>query len=319
MNEWRLTRQLRMLNLVLVRVLFMGYQCLKKIFLSVLIFCLSVQANARIAVTDYLDRRVELEKPAQRVVALAPHIVENLYAAGAGNTLVGAVDYCDYPPEAKEIPRVGAISAYSLEAIVALKPDLVLIWGSGHGAKVLPRLVALGLPVYASDPRTLEDIPRSIRDIGKLTGNSPRAEQSAVRFETRHAQLQKKYGGRQPVSVLYQVWNQPLQTLNDAHVISDVIRLCGGRNIFGDAPTLAPRISLEAVLTRDPDVIIASGMGEARPEWLDDWKKWPSLSAVKHNHLYFVPPDIIQRHTPRILQGTQLLCEHVAKARSRVQ
>ncbi len=283
--------------------------------LGLLIGCLSVQVSAQITVIDYLDRRVELEKPAQRVVALAPHIVENVYAAGAGDTLVGAVDYCDYPPAARDIPRVGAISAYSLEAIVALKPDLVLVWSSGHGAKVLPRLIALGLPVYASDPGTLEDIPRSIRDFGTLTGNSAVAEQSAVRFETQLAQLKTRHEGQQPVSVLYQVWNQPLQTLNDAHLISDVIRLCGGRNIFGDAPTLAPRVSLEAVLTRNPDVIVASGMGEARPEWLDDWKKWPSLTAVKNNHLYFVPPDIIQRHTPRILQGAEMLCAHLVKSR----
>lgn len=275
----------------------------------------SAICHAEISVTDFLGRKVTLEKPAQRIIALAPHIVENIYSAGAGDRLVGAVDYCDYPAEAKKIPRVGAISAYSLEAIVALKPDLVVMWNSGLGGKNLPKFLELGFTVYASDPKTLEDIPRSIRDYGILTGQQTVADQNAAAFTARLQQLREQYRGQKSVSVLYQVWNQPLQTLNNEHIISDVIRLCGGTNAFGDAPTIAPKISVESVITRNPQAIIASGMGEEKPEWLDDWKKYPGLSAVKNGNLFFVPPDIIQRHTIRMLQGAERMCEALEVAR----
>lgn len=273
--------------------------------------------HAEITVTDYLGRTVTLAKPAQRIIALAPHIVENLYSAGAGDRLVGAVDYCDYPEAAKKIPRVGAINAYSLEAIVALKPDLVVMWNSGLGGKNLAKFLELGLTVYASDPKSLEDIPRSIRDYGILTGERVVAEKAAHAFTERLQQLRGQYRDQQKVSVLYQVWNRPLQTLNDDHIISDLIHLCGGTNAFGDAATIAPIISIESVITRNPDVILASGMGEEKPEWLDDWEKYTGLTAVRNKDLYFVPPDIIQRHTARILRGAERVCEALEEARAK--
>ena len=274
-----------------------------------------VNAFAEVTVKDYLGRTVTLQKPAQRIVALAPHIVENLFSAGGGGALVGAVDYCDYPEAAKNIPRVGAISAFSLEAIVAMHPDLVLVWMSTRGSDVIAKLEALGIATYASDPHSLTDVPRSIRDYGVLTGNQKVAEQAALNYEKKLKQLSDTYQNAQPVSVLYQVWYEPLQTLNNEHIISDVIRLCGGVNAFGDAPTLAPKISIESVLARNPDAIIASGMGEARPDWLDNWRTWHSLKAVQNNHLFFIPPDIIQRHTERILTGASLMCEHLQQVR----
>lgn len=290
-----------------------------RLFLVSMAAVIGSASHAEIAVTDFLGRKVTLEKPAERIIALAPHIVENLYSAGAGDLLVGAVDYCDYPEEAKKIPRLGAISAYSLEAIVAAKPDLVVMWNSGLGGKNLPKFLELGLTVYASDPKTLEDIPRAIRDYGVLTGREAFAKQSADEFADRLQELRKTYRNQQQLSVLYQVWNQPLQTLNDDHIISDLIRLCGGTNAFGDAPIIAPKISVESVIARDPEVIIASGMGEEKPEWLDDWKKYPGLTAVKNRNLYFIPPDIIQRHTVRMLQGAQQVCEALATARQKMK
>jgi iron complex transport system substrate-binding protein len=268
-----------------------------------------------IVVTDYLQREVRLPKPAQRIVALAPHIVENIYSAGAGEFLVGAVDYCDYPEAAKKIPRVGAISAYSLEAIVAQKPDLVVVWMSTRGGDVLKKIEDLGIPTYASDPRTLADVAKSIRDYGVLAGTQAHAEKTARDYEQHLQKLTAQYQHAKPVSVLYEVWYEPLQTINNNHIISDVIRLCGGVNSFGDAPVLAPKISIESVIARNPEVIVASGMGEARPDWLDNWRKWPALQAVQKEHLYFIPPDFIQRHTARILQGAEMMCTHLDRAR----
>lgn len=276
--------------------------------------CLAKTPKA-IQVQDYLGRDVVLPKPARRIVALAPHAVENLYSAGAGEYLVGAVSHCDYPEGAEKIPRVGNLSAYSVEAIVALKPDLVVVWASGRGGKIIHQLEALGLTLYASDPRRLEDVAKSLRDYSVLAGTETQGYKAAAKFDANLAQLKLKYGNTKPVSVLYQVWHEPLQTLNDQHIISDVIRACGGSNSFGDAAVLAPKISLESVLQRNPMAIVASGMGAERPDWLGYWLQWPSLRAVKTGSLYFVPPDLIQRHTVRILQGAKLLCEHLEGTR----
>ena len=268
-----------------------------------------------IEVTDYLGRSLSFSKPIERVIALAPHIVENVYSAGAGETLVGAVDYSDYPASAKDLVRVGTISSFSLEAIVSLKPDLVIVWHSGRGANVLEKLEKIGIPTYASDPHSLLDVARSIRDYGALTGNADIAEASAKTFELKYRSLAALHQESEAVSVLYEVWNQPLQTLNNKHIISDVIRLCGGVNLFGDEPSLAPVISVESVLQRNPDVIIASGMGEEQPEWLNDWYTWPQLKAVKNKNLYFISPDLLQRHTARILDGAEIMCSQLDAAR----
>jgi len=272
-----------------------------------------------IRIRDYNNHIIALDKPVKRIVALAPHIVENIFSAGAGDYLVGAVDYCDYPEAAKEVTRVGAISSHSLEAIINLQPDLVVAWDSGHGGQVIPKLRSLGIPVYASNPQKLEDVARSIRDFGQLAGTSDQANRAAEQYMRRLARLKSENQHKKLLSVLYQVWNTPLLTLNDSHIISDLINLCSGRNVYGDLTVAAPKISLESVLTRDPDVIVASGMGQERPDWVDDWKRWPSLTAVENNNLYFIPPDIIQRHTVRILDGAALMCQHLSNARAKIQ
>ncbi|WP_245573408.1 cobalamin-binding protein [Marinimicrobium agarilyticum] len=285
---------------------------------AIALLCLATVVQAEVRVTDFQGRTVTLEKPAERIIALAPHIVENAYSAGAGDKLVAAVNYSDFPPEAKDLPQLGGYKAVSVEAIVALKPDLVLVWRSGNGDTLLRQLERLGLTVYVDEPRTLEDVARAVRDIGVLAGSEPEATENARAFTRRLEGLRAEYSGQSPVTVLYQVWNQPLQTLNGEHLVSDVIRLCGGRNAYADAEPIAPKINMETVLERDPHAIVASGMGDNRPEWLDEWKEWPGLTAVKQDNLFFVPPDLIQRHTFRILDGAELLCRHLSTARRRL-
>jgi iron complex transport system substrate-binding protein len=268
-----------------------------------------------IAVTDARGKRVTLDAPAERIVVLAPHLVENAYSAGAGSKLVAAVSYSDYPPEAQQLPSVGSYKTVSLEAIVALAPDVVLAWSSGNGLVVANQLERLGVTVYVDEPRTLSDIAREVITIGTLAGTEAVAQKNTAAWLARLQTLRNTYAQAHPLSVFYQVWNQPLQTLNDEHLVSDVIRLCGGRNAFADAVSLAPKINVESVLGRDPDVIIASGMGEERPQWLDEWQQYPALTAVANQHLFFVPPDIIQRHTFRILDGAELMCQQLQQAR----
>ena len=280
------------------------------LFLSVI----AVPAQA-ITVQDFSGREVTLDQPAKRIVALAPHIVENLYSAGAGDKLVGVVSYSNFPDEAKNVPEVGSYNAFSLEQVLALNPDLVVMWGSGNGMQTLSKFEALGIPVYVSELRQLSDVPKSIRNLSQLAGTPAIGEAEASRIETELNALHRRYGEKRSLSVLYQIWNDPLQTVNGEHLISEIISLCGGYNIFGDARSLAPRVSLESVLLRDPDAIVASGMGEARPEWLDQWRAYPSLTAVADEALFFVNPDHLQRPSARIVLGAQSLCQQLDQIR----
>tara|TARA_R110002110_G_scaffold406421_1_gene626498 strand:+ start:337939 stop:338814 length:876 start_codon:yes stop_codon:yes gene_type:complete len=273
------------------------------------------QARADIVVTDFAGREVRLPMAAQRIVALAPHIAENIYSAGAGGKLVGVVSYSNYPPAATALPVVGSFNAFSLEQIIALQPDLVVLWGSGNGTGALAALERLGIAVYVSELRELQDIPDSIRRLGQLAGTRGTSDPEAVRIEAALRDLRNIYQQAEPVSVFYEIWNEPLQTINGSHLISQAIALCGGRNIFADVAALAPRVSLESVLAQDPDAIIASGMGEARPEWLDHWRDYPSLSAARNDHLFFINPDHLQRPTARILNGITTLCAQLDSVR----
>ncbi len=278
--------------------------------LLALLMPIGVHAQA-ISVMDFSGRTVTLDAPAQRIVALAPHSVENLFSAGAGEALVGVVSSSDFPEQAGALPQVGSFNAYSLEAIAAVQPDLIVMWGSGNGPGTLAKLEVLGIPVFVSEPRKLEDIPRDIRSLGILAGTVEESEAQASSLEEALDALRARYSQRAPKKVFYEIWNNPLQTINGQHLISEVISLCGGRNIFDDVATLAPRVNIESVLELAPDAIIASGVKDSRPHWLDDWRRYPALPAVRANGLFFVHPDLLERPTTRILQGASILCEQL--------
>ena len=272
-------------------------------------------ARAGVTVQDDRGNTVSLARPAERIVSLAPHATELLFAAGAGSRMVGAVDWSDFPPAAREVPRVGSYVQPDLERIVALKPDLVVAWYSGNEPRLVERLRALGYPVYVSEMRALEEVPAGIERLGRLAGTDAAASRAAADFRARRDRLQTSYAAGVPVRVFYQIWDKPLMTINNEHLITRVMELCGGRNVFGDLPTLTPHLDVEGVLVANPQAIVASGMGEARPDWLDHWRRWPDLTAVKNGHLFFVPPDFLQRPTPRILDGAQQMCEALEQVR----
>jgi len=287
------------------------------IALAIMFTLATGSASADVQVKDDSGATVRLTQPARRIVTLAPHLVETVFAAGAGDKLVGAVEYSDFPPAAKKVPRVGGYSRLDLEAIAALKPDLIIAWQSGNAPAHVDKLRALGFPIYMSQPNRIDDIAVEIERLGILAGTSALADPAAKRFRDRLAGLQKRYGQRSPVRTFYQIWKQPLMTVGGQQIISSVIRLCGGDNVFETLDTMAPTVTVEAVIAANPEAIVASGMGESRPEWLDDWKRWTAITAVARDNLFFVPPDLIQRHTPRLLDGAEQLCRHLETARSR--
>lgn len=289
-----------------------------KLFISpILLLALAVPAYAEITLTDVSGTQLKLATPAKRIVSLAPHITEQVFAAGAGDRLVGNVDYGTYPAAAKAVPKVGGYSRLDLEAIVALKPDLVMAWESGNAPAAVAKLRSLGITVYLSQSNHIVDIAAELENIGKLAGTEVVANAAAAGFRVRYTLLSERYSQRPTVNVFYQIWKQPLMTVNGKQIISDAIRLCGGRNVFSSLPILAPTVTVESVIAENPEVIVASGMGDSRPEWLDDWKRWASVTAVSRDNLYFVPPELLQRHTPRILDGAEKLCGFLETARAK--
>lgn len=288
---------------------------MKKLLLLALAFS-AAHAHADIILRDDTQTEVKLAAPARRIVSLAPNITEIVYAAGAGDRLVATVEFSDYPAAAKALPRIGSYARMDIEAIAALRPDLVLAWDSGNPPAAVAQLRKLGIAVFVTEPKTLDDVARDLERYGTLAGTSE-GVRAAQAFRKRMAALRQEYAARKPVRVFYQVWDEPLMTVNGKQIISDVIRLCGGINIFADLATLAPTVSTEAVLAGNPEVIIAGGMGERNASWLESWKKWPRLKANAKGNLFFIDPNLLQRHTPRLLDGAEVLCEKLEEARNK--
>jgi len=272
-----------------------------------------------VSVIDATGNAIRLDKPARRIIALAPHVVENVYSAGAGDQLVGVVDFSDFPEQANKLPIVGGYRNVNLEKIIELKPDLIIAWQSGNSHNSYDRLKELGFTVYIDQPDTLRDVAKSIKDIGILSGHPDTAKSTADAYLTQLDVIEKRYQSASKVNVFYQVWNKPLRTISGNHIITDAMEICGGINIYADEFAVAPVINIESIIERNPVAIFASGMSDARPEWLDDWKQWPSLKAVQKDNLFFVDPDHIQRHTLRLLLGVDAICTQLDLARKKSQ
>lgn len=265
--------------------------------------------------TDVEGHTVRLPAPARRVVSLAPHLTELMFAVGAGDRVVGTVEYADFPDAAKRLPRVGDSALLDLERIAALQPDLVLVWRHGNSPQQLQRLATLRLPTYASEARTLADIARTLRDLGVLAGTQAVAGQRAQQFEDAVAALRARYAGRRPLQVFYQIWSQPLITINGEHLISQVLGLCGAHNVFAGQKLLTPTVTEEAVLLADPDAIVAGWSDSYGPSPLARWRRLSALRAVRQGHLLQVDPDLLHRQSDRVVLGARELCEKLDAVR----
>ena len=291
--------------------------------LALVFFCAGLAQAAPITLKDDAGHTLTLPGPAKRVISLAPSLTEMLFEAGGGGTLVGAVEYSDYPPAALQVPRIGSNQKLDVERIAQLKPDLVLVWFHGNAQREVERLAALKIPMFFIEPHGIGDIPGAIERIGQLVGSQPTARAAATRFKARHAALQARYAGKSPVRVFYQVSAKPLYTINGSQIISDVIRLCGGVNVFGKEAMLVPQLSTESVVAANPDAILTARMGgggEGPLRVMDEaslagWLKFTSLPAVKNKQLWLIPGDAISRHGPRILNGAQAVCTALDEAR----
>lgn len=273
-----------------------------------------MSAQAAITVKDDDGNTVTMQKPAQRVISLAPHVTEMLFAAGGGSHVVGVVAYSDFPEAAKQVPQVGSNRELDLERIIALKPDLFVVWRHGSSERQIEMVRKLGVPVYHSEPRKLEDIPASLLKLGQLMGTEAAARPAADDLSRQLASLRAKYANRSPVRSFYQVWDKPLYTLNGAHIVSDALRLCGGENIFARLPVTAPVVSIEGVLQENPEAIFATA--EKNYGGVSLWKPYGSLTAVRNDNLFTIDGNLLNRAGPRMISGAAMLCEKLELART---
>ncbi|MBR7798743.1 cobalamin-binding protein [Undibacterium sp. FT137W] len=271
---------------------------------------------ADIRVIDDGQRSVVLPQPAKRIISLAPHVTEMVFAAGAGDYLVGVSEYSDFPEQAKKITSVGNIFALDLERLLSLKPDLVIIWGTGNAKHLAKKLRENKITVFESEPHNFEDIATSFERIATLSGTTQTGNAAAQQFRQRLEKLRTTYqlaSGEKPVSVFHQMVKSPLMTINKEHFISKMIQLCGGENVFKDLKEISSTITMEALLASNPELIFSSGKDQTKI--LKDWENYPTLQAVKKQNLYAIPGDWLHRAGPRILDATEMLCKDIQQAR----
>jgi iron complex transport system substrate-binding protein len=285
-----------------------------RFFLAALLLAQGTGVAQPVAVVDDSGQPIGLAHPAQRIVSLAPHITEQLFAIGAGDRIVATTDFADYPPAARRLPRVGRAHSVDLERVTAARPDLIIIWGSGFPPAIIDSLRRLQVPVYISEPGSLETIATSLERLGQLTAARD-AARVAADFRTRVETLRRRYSSRAPLRVFYQIWAQPLMTLAGTHVINEAIRLCGGRNVFEQLASIAPQVAIEAVVAADPQLIVTAEPGGKPSGALAQWQRFSTISAVRNGRLATLDADKINRDGPRIVNEVAVLCELIDAAR----
>lgn len=273
------------------------------------------------SVTDDSGRTVAVRAPPLRIVSLSPGGTEMLFAAGAGPQVVATVEYSDVPPAAKRVTRIGDAVSIDLERLVRIHPDVVVAWPAGGNPAQRGKIARLGIPVYEQQAQRLGDLAPSIRRLGVLAGTGAEAEVAARGIEARLAALERTYagaaGGGPHPSVLLEVWNRPIYTVGGRHLMTDALALCGVRNVFADLPEPGPVVDIEAVIARDPDIIIAAGPPGESASWLEDWRRFKTLRAVRNDRLLAFEDQGLSRLGPSVLDATEALCRAIAQLEAR--
>jgi iron complex transport system substrate-binding protein len=300
-------------NSIVGRFRFPNHLCSSVFICGSLAFCVTSSAAAEISLKDDLGRTVRLKAPAQRIVTLAPFLTELVFDAGAGARLVGVSAHSDYPPEAKRLPQVASAVNFSIEEIAALEPDLVLMWKDSMRPEDLERIASFGAAVFVASARALEDVPRLLEVLGRLTGGD--ASQVAGEYLRKLEALRRAYAGKRRLATFLEIWNRPLTTISGRHFINQALEICGAENVFRELPGVAPVVSWEEVYRRDPEVIVGMSSGVGAGEFRASWKTHATLSAVKADRLVHVHPDRLQRQTARTPDGIAELCAGLDRVR----
>lgn len=279
--------------------------------LTILFSLLASSALFACEVTDDAGNKIKLTKTAHRIISLAPDLTEILFAAGAGNHIVGVMRGSDYPVAAKKIPIIASYNSVDTERMLTLQPDLIVVWAEGNLSHALKKF---NIPIYYSHQKKLTDIPSTLRRLGCLAGTQKTADQAATKYTQDYQVLQKNYANKKIINVFYQVWQQPLITVTKESWINEVIALCGGKNIFANLKGTSPQVNLEEVIIANPDVIVGT---KSKLDWQHFWSQWQQVRAVKHHHVFALDPNLIERASPRLLEGAMEMCKSLDSARQR--
>ena len=281
-----------------------------------------LQAAPVVAVDD-AGHELRLERPPARIVTLAPSLTELVFAAGGGGAIVAVDSSSDFPVAARAIPRIGDVSRIDVERLLALKPDLVVVWRHGNTTRELDQLEGAGIRLFRLEPQRLDDVVRAIERLGQLLGTEATAGPAAAALRERLAALRRRHAIEPRVRVFYQVWSSPLMTISGRQIVSEVIELCGGRNVFAGLAPLVPQVAVESVLAADPEAIFtADERGNTALLRRDPdapsfaaWRRYPRLAAVRGRWLYVLNGDAISRQGPRIVDGASAVCGALAEVR----
>ncbi|MGS0536538.1 cobalamin-binding protein [Pseudoalteromonas sp. SaAl2] len=261
----------------------------------------------------------DTNKQQLRIVALAPHIVENLYTIGAGDQIVGTVEYADFPESANKIPRLGGHQGIQIEKLLALKPDLVLAWKTGSKIDDLALIERMGVKVLYSEANEVDKVPQELLRLGKLTGRKDAAKRAATEFQQKLGTIKAKQQGKVSVAVFYQLWPEPMMTVSKNTWINQLIEICHGSNVFANNRTDYPLISIENVIVAKPEVIILPEEKSKTKQPIIDWQQWPEVPAVKHNQFIQVNADLLHRFTTRMLDGLDDMCNKIDQSRAVIE
>ena len=283
-------------------------------YLLLCLFFVSHSSHAAISVVDDSGVTIRLSSPAQRIISLAPHTTELLFAAGAGKSIIAVTAWSDYPSQAKNIPSVGSATELDVERIIKLQPDLVVAWKNGNKPRQIAHLRKFGIQVFESEPKTLDEIANSIKKLSMLAGTEKIGEQQALAFQQKIQVLKNKYQHAEEVRYFYQIWQKPLMTLNGEHLISQALKICGGKNIFSELAPTAPTVNSESVIQKNPEVIF---MSSEEKNATSLWQGFPNMIAVNRNNLFTFNGSIMNRAGPRMAEATEQLCEKLELARQR--
>lgn len=274
----------------------------------------AMEGDREIEKQDFEKKAFE-QQSIKKIVALSPHSVELLYAVGAGHKIVATVDFADYPPEAKNIRRVGNYNGLQVEQIVALEPDLIVAWKSGNKLADLNKLESLGLNILYTQPKNIAQISDELIKLGGLAGDVLLAREVALALKNRHQAIKDKYHNRRPVTVFYQLWHEPMRTVGPSSWIASLMEDCNGDNIFSATTTDYPIVALEDVITSNPQVIVIPHHSGSEGAKTSIWDKWPEIEAVKNKRIYTLSGDLLHRFGPRALDGLEKLCLAIDSAR----
>lgn len=283
-------------------------------FVLVAVLCApAVRAYTSDTVTDDFGHRVTVRYPPRRIVSLAPAATAMLLAAGASSQLVATIEYSGQPPSERRLTKIGSVDAIDMERLIALRPDVVVVWPDGNNPAQIATIERLGLPVYRQEAVTLDGIADSLRRLGKLTGTSSVADRTASSLQAKLATLRREYANASnPPTVFLEVWDRPLYTVGGRELMSDALQVCGARNVFADLPQRAPAIGTEAVIARNPDIIIAAAPPGRGASWLAQWRRFPSLRAVRTGSLMTFDDQRLSGLGPGVIDATAGMCRKVA-------